>query len=191
MTLAAAILAQIWGWAFPVGIPERMEHYESRLVTISEAVAAETRNPIEAAAVVELWRRESMFRLDVHAGTKTGDHGRARCMGSIHPSAKVPDWDTLAGIELPATRRCAVRTMQFLRSGWYMCAPEWPTTSIAGWAEVFAYYGAGHCVEKYGDESLYRAKLTLGLAARLRANPILDAFAAADPDPLRGRVGRP
>lgn len=163
MTNAAAILAAIWSWALP-GLPESMEHYQSRLRTIAQAVADECRTPDEEAAVLETWREESRFRLDVHAGTYLGDHGKAICMGSIHPSAKVPDWSELAGIDLPATRRCAVRTLQFLRSGLWMCARG--RQAKDAWALAFEYYAVGHCAEPRA-ESRTRADMQRAIAYRL------------------------
>lgn len=152
MTLYAAILALIWPWAFPGGgpgamIPESMASYESRLGTIARAWADVTTDPAIAAAGVALWRAESRFRLDVHAGTRKGDHGRATCLGSVHPWAK--DWATLAGVDLEATERCARATMQALRSGYVMCGHTW--------AYAYEYYAVGHCSEP-GEESRRRAR---------------------------------
>lgn len=160
-SLAIAILAVIWPWPFPVGLPERMESYEERLRTISQAIPAVVRSPMEAAAVVEIWRRESRFRLDVHAGWKRGDHGKANCMGSIHPH--FPDWATLAGTDLEATIRCARRTIQTLRSGLYLCAAELPETSVRAWQLAFQHYAVGHCAEP-SQESKARADHALSLS---------------------------
>jgi hypothetical protein len=144
-----------------------MEHYESRLRTIALAIASECRTPDEAAAVLETWREESRFRLDVHAGSYRGDHGKANCMGSIHPSAKVPDWSELGGIDLAATKRCAARTIQFLRSGLWMCAHG--RTGKDAWAHAFEYYAVGHCAEPR-DESVSRADMQRSIAWRLGLN---------------------
>jgi hypothetical protein len=149
-------------------IPESMASYESRLGTIAQAqarAALESQSDALAlaAAGVVVWREESRFRLDVHAGTRRGDHGRAICMGSIHPWA--PDWATLAGTDAEATYRCAVRTQQSLRSGLAMCAKG----RADRWAYAFEYYALGHCAEP-GKESRKRAAMQAGLESRLWRN---------------------
>lgn len=153
--LRVAVLAVIWPWTFPSGHPERMESYEARLRTISEAVSLVAKDREEAAAIVVVWRRESRFRLDVHAGWTKGDRGRAACMGSIHPSKLVPDWTELAGTDIASTTRCARHTIRILRSGLWMCAHGQQTERA--WAYAFEYYARGHC-EEPGDESWSRAQ---------------------------------
>lgn len=169
--LAAAILAVIWPWAFPVGgpgamIPESTESYETRLGTIARA-AASVGGPAESSAVVTLWRAESRFRLDVHAGTRKGDHGRATCLGSVHPWA--PDWALLAGVDQASTDRCAARTAQALRSGLYLCGKG----RADAWAYAYEYYAIGHCGEP-GQESRARAHSQAALESRLWAKINLD-----------------
>lgn len=153
--LRAAVLAAIWPWAFPAGHPERMEHYETRLGTIATAIDAEAKDREEAAAIVVIWRRESRFRFDVHAGWTKGDRGKATCLGSIHPSKLVPDWSELAGIDLESTTKCAHHTIRILKSGLWMCARG--SSGEKAWAYAFEYYWRGHC-EEPGDESWSRAR---------------------------------
>lgn len=162
--LFAAILGVIWPWALPSGLPERMESYEARLRTISVAIPSVVRDREEAAAVLVVWRKESRFRLDVHAGWTKGDHGRAACMGSIHPSKLVPDWAELAGTDFDATQKCAWHTIRILRSGLWMCAKG--STGEKAWAYAFEYYARGHCDEP-GDESWSRARFREDVCGQL------------------------
>lgn len=132
LTIALAFPAP---WHPPGTNPETPEQYRERLETIAEAIAIESRlgKPLPegdhalAAATLVLWQAESSFSLAVHTNvgkTRWGqDYGRARCLGQLHASGLVPkaEWETLAGADLAATRRCAAATMRMLRAQYWVC----------------------------------------------------------------------
>jgi hypothetical protein len=170
MDLRSAILAIVTGWA-PAAPPTGMlaelpAERAERLETIAEAVdIASGGDPAAAAAVLVIWGRESRLARWVHDGTVKGDHGRAACMGSLHPSKKVPDWSRLTGVEIAPTVRCALRTLQVFRSGIFLCAGGIRNAEARA-ALAFEYYARGSC-HLAGKESLRRAREWTRLSARL------------------------
>lgn len=79
----------------------------------------------------------------VHAGTRTGDHGLARCLGQVHVGLLVPaaEWRTLAGVDASATRRCTDAVARVLVAC-STCAPRGPI-SEASVARIVAAYATG------------------------------------------------
>jgi hypothetical protein len=170
VNLLAGILAIITGWA-PAAPPPGMlaelpAERAERMSTIAEAVdIAAGGDPAAAAAVLVIWGRESRLARWVHDGTVKGDHGRAACMGSVHPSKKIADWALLTGTELAPTIRCALRTLQVVRSGLGMCTGAARKQEVR-MALAFEYYARGTCGVP-GIESMYRAREWTRLSARL------------------------
>ena len=150
MDVRAAILALVQLWAQPATPPEYMPEspaaYHEREETIVDGAIAETASLRETMAVLRLWREESRFLREVHSGEIRGDNGLAICLGSIHPSARIADWEGLAGTSLEATRRCAHETIRVLRYGLENCAPRQGKPSER-MAFSFEYYARGHCAE--------------------------------------------
>jgi hypothetical protein len=117
-------------WYRPGHNPETVDEYRTRMEAISQAIALEAeaaegwRWDATSLAAVTLvtWYAESRFALEVHNGSGQSrfgeDQGRARCFGQLHQTGLVPkpEWQTLTGVDLDATRRCARATMRVLTS---------------------------------------------------------------------------
>jgi len=115
-----------------------------------------------AAAVLVIFEGESRFDLEVHAGRRRGDHGRAICLGSVHASKLAPDWAELGGTDADATFRCARAVARNLRSkAWECVTPDALSPaaglSIRAMALIFEGYGRGHCAEP-GRQAWERAE---------------------------------
>ena len=135
-SLLALALSWPHPWYPPGKNPETPEQYQERIGTIVQAVTMETQDRELATAVLVLTYQESRWRVDVHDGSKLGDHGRAACLGQIHVSWRVPkqDWEALTGTGLEATRRC-VGTVAGLLGGYRrMCG---------SWEGAFSGYASG------------------------------------------------
>jgi len=158
LTIAAACL--LAGSALPIAdvvVPfvmkhagrdqETVEQLKARAQTIDEALKYEAKSPAQKAAVLTLWKAEARFARDVHAGGvgKLGsDDGRAKCLGQIHVNRKVPRavWETLGGLDLAATRRCAWATLTILEGKMRYCRVWY---SSEGVAVGFHAYATGKC----------------------------------------------
>jgi hypothetical protein len=117
-------------WYRPGHNPETVDEYRTRMEAISQAIALEAEaaegwrwDPTSLAAVTLVtWYAESKFALEVHNGSGLSrygeDEGQARCFGQLHATGLVPkpEWRTLTGVDLEATRRCARATMRVLTS---------------------------------------------------------------------------
>lgn len=123
-------------WYAPGTAPESGWDYYARVATMSAAIAAEAPDEQTARAVLVVWHGESGFRLDVHAGDYLGDGGRAACNGQLHASGWVPpaEWQTLAGVSLEASQRCAAATVRVLSRFRRWCG---------SWAGAFSAYATG------------------------------------------------
>jgi hypothetical protein len=122
-------------WYPPGRNPETADEYRTRMDAISQAIAVEAeaaegwRWDATSLAAVTLvtWYAESRFALEVHNGSGQSrfgeDQGRARCFGQLHQTGLVPkpEWQTLTGVDLEATRRCARATMRVLTSTGNRC----------------------------------------------------------------------
>jgi hypothetical protein len=170
MDLRSALLSLLLGLppaVPPEGIaPESAEDRAARLPVIAEAIdIASGGDPVAAAVIVTIWSAESRFARWVHSGDVKGDRGRASCMGSVHPSRNVRDWDKLAGLGIEATTRCALRTLSIFRSGLGMCTGSARKQEVR-MALSFEYYARGTC-NVPGVESMRRARSAWSLQARL------------------------
>jgi hypothetical protein len=115
-------------WYRPGHNPETPEEYRARLESISQAIVLEAEaaegwrwdTTSLAAATLVTWYAESRFALEVHNGSGQSrfgeDQGKARCFGQLHQTGYVPkpEWQSLTGVDLESTRRCARATMRVL-----------------------------------------------------------------------------
>jgi hypothetical protein len=115
-------------WYRPGHNPETPEEYRARLELVSQAIAMEAEaaegwrwdSESLAAATLVTWFAESGFALEVHNGSRRSrygeDQGKARCFGQLHQTGYVPkpEWESLTGVDLESTRRCARATMRVL-----------------------------------------------------------------------------
>ncbi len=184
MKLAPIILAIISRWAPPSpapGLPpETHDAYEARLETIAEAtstIAEESSwhwgGNLAAAGVLTVWYAETRFDPYIHAGIPNPDrafhedHGRARCLGSVHRNAHLSEeeWLDLAGTSLDATLRCARITTQALGVSLFQCARDMKPSEEA-LALALEHYARGHCAEPT-EESRRRARQWRRIWAKL------------------------
>lgn len=128
--------------------PELPAEREVSLGVLAEALVEEAKTTDSAAAVLTVFWFESHLDQLVHAGVShprwSSDRGRAACMGQLHRSKIVRDWDSLSGTDLESTRRCVAATLRVLRSVSWACGYRgaFEGTTIA---RVFAAYGRGRC----------------------------------------------
>jgi len=151
-TLLAAALSVPAPWYPPGAAKETRAQYEERVSTIAQAVAAEVQEvrlrglgaKDLAFAVMTIMYNESRFALDVHAGERLGDRGRASCLAQIHKSGLVPaeEWEVLTGVDLEATRRCARAAVRLLGAQYRRCAQPSSGGRMA-MARAFAAYASG------------------------------------------------
>lgn len=147
-----------------------------RIVTIANAIVAETRSHEEAALVARtLWEESGGLRRDVHDGRRKGDWGRAICLGQVHPQLRVPykEWATLAGVDYAATRRCVAASVRLYRAMAERCdrKGDGAETKLARRA---AAYATGRTCEASG-----------WVGARPRARHALVWLRSAPPEPSR------
>jgi len=161
MTLSEILLAIVLSlpapWYQPGKNPETPSAYQSRLETISKAIALEAEAAEDwrwdasslAAATLVVWYGESRFALEVHDGTRKSrygeDDGKARCFGQLHQTGLVPrpEWESLAGTDLEATRRCARATMRVLSVQGRRCGMQVDKPSMWAVARMVSAYGSG------------------------------------------------
>ncbi len=161
MTLSEILLAIVINlpapWYQPGKNPETKAEYQTRLETISHAIAMEAEAAEDwrwdatslAAATVVIWYGESRFALEVHDGSGKSrygeDDGRARCFGQIHKTGLVPkpEWESLVGVDLEATRRCARATMKVLAVQGKRCGMQENKPSMWAVARMVSAYGSG------------------------------------------------
>jgi hypothetical protein len=162
MTLPEILLSIALGlpapWYRPGHNPETVDEYRDRMEAISQAIAVEAEAAEGwrwdatslAAATLVTWYAESRFALEVHNGSGLSqfgeDEGRARCFGQLHATGLVPkpEWQTLTGVDLEATRRCARATMRVLTSTANRCGmKETKPNSMWAVARMLAAYMSG------------------------------------------------
>jgi hypothetical protein len=119
------------------------------------------------AAVLVIFEGESRFDLEVHAGRRRGDHGRAICLGSVHASKLAPDWAELGGTDAGATFRCARAVARNLRAKAWECLPKDAIGpgDMMGW--IFEGYGRGHCAPP-GEQAAARGRAWAALVGDAR-----------------------
>lgn len=187
MTLTEIILAIVLSlpapWYHPGKNPETNEEYRGRLQTISEAIAIEAEATENwrwdaaslAAATLVVWYGESRFALEVHSGSGKSrygeDQGRARCFGQIHQTGLVPkpEWESLTGVDLEATRRCARATMRVLTVQGRRCGMQANKPSMWAVARMVAAYGSGNSCAPTKD-STERARRWSKVMERIQAS---------------------
>lgn len=185
MTIYAAALALITAWAPaatpPDEPPETVGERAVRLEAVAHGVAdAAHADPwllsgsVAAAGVLTVWAAETHFDPYIHAGIPHPDpalhedHGRARCLGSIHRSARMTleEWRGLAGTSREATTRCALATLRALRSSFWICA-RGESVNVDTLARTLEQYATGHSCEA-GAESRRRAQAWIDVIPCLR-----------------------
>jgi len=126
----------------PTGWTETPDDYRARVEVIAEAVTVETPSTYWAMGVLAVFWHESHFRRSVHSGEKRGDSGRAICMGQHHRNGRTrAAWESLAGTDADATRRCVRATYHTLRRAQGWCS-QWGTVR-AGMLSTVTAYGTG------------------------------------------------
>lgn len=106
---------------------------------------------------------ESGLDPDVHAGTKLGGFGRARCVGQIGDgNTLIEDKDDLVGLDLAATRRCVEAISVTLVASRDFCLARHYRTNWRP-AMVSVYAGNGSCWLWKG--AFRRARLAEKIAA--------------------------
>jgi hypothetical protein len=185
MTLTETLLVIALGlpapWYQPGTEPETRDQYQERLQTISTAIALEAEAADDwrwdatslAAATLVTWYNESRFALEVHSGSGSRygeDDGRARCFGQIHQTGLVPkaEWESLAGTDLEATRRCAKATMRVLSVQGRRCGMQQGKPNMWSVARMLAAYGSGKSCAPTKD-STARARRWSKLMQRIQA----------------------
>lgn len=138
------------------------------------------RRPIIAAAI-SIWWFETRFGLAVHKGEPSrygSDDGKAKCFGQHHertvglkqePGEPLVEfrarqramWESLAGVTLEATERCALATMRVFASKLSQCREHEQRVAAA-----FGSYGSGGACALL-PTSIQRAELMSKLAPRL------------------------
>ena len=176
MNLSAAILTAALSLPSPWRSPEPEDAYHARLETIATAVAVEASEArwrhspeLLAAVVLATWWSETRLSLEAHDGSRTGDNGRALCLGSVYPSGLVPraTWRQLTGTSLEATRRCARATIRVWLAQYRQCVDRPRAATTEALARGFAGYGYGRCVAP-PSWARDRARRALRLAAQIR-----------------------
>lgn len=183
--LFAALFAIVSSWPQPVSPPdvppETPAAYQERLETIvgaSTQAAREFRGwtlEVRAAGIVTVWSADNGLDPYIHAGiphpdpARHEDHGKARCLGSIHRNAwfTEAEWHALAGTSYAATLRCARATLRLLRSQWWICGKgRGDLETEMAWALQQYATGAKQC-EPPCDESKSRARFWAELVNRI------------------------
>lgn len=149
----AALVAAILRLGAAPSEGEARPDFLARVGVIGEGVAEASRvvpwpwgRRAMGAAVLVIFDGESRFDREVHAGRRTGDRGKAHCLGSVHASRLAPDWPDLGGVDFDPTFRCSRAVARNLRSKAWECAKGYEPT-IRALALVFEAYGTGHCAE--------------------------------------------
>lgn len=98
------------------------------------------------ALVLRTWFEEgARFSLEVHAGRKLGDHGRAACFGQVWAHGTLlprAEWRQTMGVDPASTAACARATVTYLTVGVERCMR--PTLSEQeNTARVVMLYGTG------------------------------------------------
>jgi hypothetical protein len=144
-------------WYPPGRNPETADEYRARLEGIAGAIAVEAEAAEGwrwdatslAATTLVTWYAESRFALEVHNGSGRSrfgeDQGRARCFGQLHQTGYVPkpEWETLTGVDMESTRRCARATMRVLTAQGNRCGMKENKPNMWSVARLIAAYMSG------------------------------------------------
>lgn len=200
MTLSEILLAIVLSlpapWYNAGKNPETPSAYQSRLETIAKAIAIEAEAAENwrwdasslAAATLVIWYGESRFALEVHNGSGKSrygeDDGKARCFGQLHQTGLVPrdEWQSLTGIDLEATRRCARATMRVLSVQGRRCGMQVDKPSMWAVARMVSAYGSGKKSCAPTKDSTARARRWAKVMERIKA-------ASASTELAQGREG--
>jgi hypothetical protein len=200
MTLSEILLAIVLSlpapWYKQGKNPETPSAYQSRLETIAKAIAMEAEAAEDwrwdanslAAATLVIWYGESRFALEVHNGSGQSrygeDDGRARCFGQLHQTGLVPrpEWESLTGIDLEATRRCARATMRVLSVQGRRCGMQVDKPNMWAVARMVSAYGSGKKSCAPTKDSTARARRWAKVMERIKA-------ASASSELARGHEG--
>jgi hypothetical protein len=200
MTLSEILLAIVLSlpapWYKAGNNPETPSAYQSRLETIAKAIAMEAEAAEDwrwdasslAAATLVIWYGESRFALEVHNGSGKSrygeDDGKARCFGQLHQTGLVPrdEWQSLTGIDLEATRRCARATMRVLSVQGRRCGMQVDKPSMWAVARMVSAYGSGKKSCAPTKDSTARARRWAKVMERIKA-------ASASAELAQGREG--
>lgn len=175
-------------WSFEDRKIETPEEREARAEVMAQALYNAAQQMPKAvyrraiiAAAISIWWFETRFGLAVHRGERSkygSDDGKAKCFGQHHersvglkkePEESLEDfrarqramWESLAGVDLEATERCALATMRVFDSKFMACRKH--ATPIP--AAFGAYGTGGEC--GLLPTSNQRAELMSRLAPRL------------------------
>jgi hypothetical protein len=153
-----AVLTLMLAAPGPYGADEASEARAARLETIARAVELETASPppgwrwasreLAAAVLATTYEEGHHWSRDVHEGERTGDSGRARCLGQLHRHHRwMPRklWLASTGTDLEATRVCVRGVVTVLSHYAATCVSEWRAASDleGSLARVNAGYGTG------------------------------------------------
>jgi hypothetical protein len=151
-TLLVAIMLALPGPWEPSAAAESSTARALRLWTIAVAIDLETetvppgwgwsRKDLALAVLVKTYHEGARWRRDVHEGSTTGDGGRARCLGQVHPGPWAPEWDESLGLGLEPTRLCVRMVVRVLAHYHQRCVKA-REPSLDAMAMVFAGYGTG------------------------------------------------
>lgn len=122
------------------------------IVLAAEDVVAEvyrdpwTRRAWVAALLAKGEAESGNWAKAVHSGARTGDGGRARCVGQVHSSKLLPRaaWLATTGTSREATRRCWRAVLRYLRGAMGHCRGG---LNVDGFARAYALYGTGDSCE--------------------------------------------
>ena len=157
--LVAAILSLPAPWYKPGLNPETPEQYKARATVIAKAIAAEVPDLRSGLMVLNLFRFESAFRLDVHTGAKKGDAGQSVCLGqNKRHRLSEAQHKALMGTDLASTRRCAKLSHERLERAARLCR----TRHQGGAVGAYSLYGTGAtCQAPWAKVRAYRFQLLM------------------------------
>lgn len=171
-------------WYAPGREPETPGARCTRVETVATGVHLETeevplgwpfsRSDLAAMTLHVVWEESGRFDHAVHRGTRTGDGGRARCLGQLHRSAWVSreEWLGSTGTDPESTRLCVRLVVRVLVRHAARCRlhgelGEWSAGAL------WAAYGTGsscnprHRSPHHGEDwALRRGRVSARWAAR-------------------------
>lgn len=153
MTWPAKLLIAVLAAPTPWGCPEDAPAREARLRSIVRVAIEVTAEPVPgwshqqrtALLLAKLQAESGGYRLDVHDGSRRGDRGNSICLGQVMHgpwlSMSRAEWESLAGTDIAATRRCLTEVWRQLQMHRRMCASGAPTRRKV--AALYSSYGTG------------------------------------------------